>query len=75
MYEELTQMENDIMKVLDKYRQGQNIPVAVIVAVLDNVKFVTQHDVAHPTETLPVTAIPDDAGPAMTVVEKNLESS
>ena len=78
MYEEITRLENDLAKVLDKYKE---VPLAVRVGTLFNVITIIQlhtqpiQDIIVPAETLPVTTeIPDDGGPAMTIVEKNLES-
>ena len=71
MYEEITELENDITKVLDKHRAKKSIPVAVIVGVLETVKQITI-DANINTDTVPPTFVPDDAGPGMTQVEKNL---
>ena len=74
MYEEITELENDLMKVLNKHREKKSIPVAVIVGVLETVKQITIDSNIHPEETIPIkTAVPDDSGPGMTQVEKNLD--
>lgn len=74
MYEEITELENDIMKVLNKYRDKKSTPVAIIVGVLETVKQITIDANIRLGETIPIeTKLPDDAGPGMTQVEKNLE--
>ena len=72
MYEEITELENDLMKVLNKHREKKSIPVAVIVGVLETVKQITID--SNISKTIPIeTKVPDDAGPGMTQVEKNLD--
>lgn len=74
MYEEITQLENDITKAVNKHRDEKSIPVAVIVGVLETVKQITIDANIRLAETIPVkTEVPDDAGPGMTIVEQNLE--
>lgn len=74
MYEEITELENDIMKVLNKYRDKKSTPVAIIVGVLETVKQITiDANIRLGEPILIETKIPDDAGPGMTQVEKNLE--
>lgn len=73
MYEELTELENGIIKAIDKVRENKDIPVAMVVGVLETVKGITLDKAITPAETLPVTTkIPEDSSPAMTIVEKNL---
>lgn len=70
MYEEITELENDITKAINKHRDKKSIPVAVIVGVLETVKHIT---IDAAISTVPIkTEIPDDGGPGMTMVEKNL---
>lgn len=74
MYEEITELENDITKVINKHRDKKSIPVAVIVGVLETVKQITIDANVRLTETIPIkTEIPDDGGPGMTQVQKNLD--
>ena len=71
MYEEITELENDITKAIDKHRNKKSIPVAVIVGVLETMKQIII-DANIPTDITPIeTAVPDDGGPGMTQVEKN----
>jgi len=44
MYEEITELEADIIKALDKAREKKQIPTAVIMGVLDVVKAITIRD-------------------------------
>ncbi len=73
MYEEITKLEHELVKVLDKYK---DIPLALRVGVLENVKLIIQlhtepiRDILIPTETVLV----GDEGAAMTIVEKNLDT-
>jgi len=74
MYEEITKLENDITKVINKYRDEKSIPVAMIAGTLLTVAHITIDANLRLAETVPIkTEVPDDAGPGMTVVEKNLE--
>ncbi|UCH12298.1 MAG: hypothetical protein JSW18_05650 [Candidatus Omnitrophota bacterium] len=76
MYEELTELENEIIKAIDKVRANRDVPVAVVVGVLETVKGITLDNAIRPAETLPADStmqIQDDSGPGMTMVEKNLE--
>ncbi len=73
MYEEITELENDITKAINKHRDKKSIPVAMIVGVLETVKQITI-DANINRDTIPTkTEIPNDGGPGMTMVEKNLE--
>lgn len=78
MYEEITELEQDLVRILDRYKE---VPLAIRVGVLFNVILVLQlhtgpiRDMVIPKETLPVTLKQaDDDGPGMTMVERNLES-
>lgn len=74
MYEEITELENDITKVINKYRDKKSIPVAVIVGVLETVKQITIDANIRLADTIPIkTELPDDAGPGMSQLEKNLD--
>ncbi|MBN2591627.1 MAG: hypothetical protein JXA96_17305 [Sedimentisphaerales bacterium] len=74
MYEELTGLEHGIMSAIDKVRAKHDLPNAVVLGVLDVCKGITMDNALHPAETEPVrTIVPDDEGPGMTIVEKNLE--
>jgi len=76
MYEELTELERGILGAIDKVRARKDIPVAVVVGVLETCKAITLDNAVHPVDTEPVeTTVPDDSGPGMTIVEKNLEPS
>ena len=68
MYEEIVSLESEIIKTIDRFREKQELPVALVVGVLEVIKGVTIAngiELSRPVETMSACG---------TIVEENLES-
>ena len=63
MYEEIVSLESEIIKTIDRFREKHELPVALVVGVLEVIKGITIAngiELSRPVETT-------------SIVEKNLE--
>lgn len=68
MYEEIVSLESEIIKTIDRFRERHELPVALVVGVLEVIKGVTIAngiELSRPVETMSACG---------TIVEENLES-
>ena len=77
MFSLIKEYEDLLVTTTDRWKEGRDVPTGIITGVLEDVAFryrMGAYEAGQPVETLPVTtAIPDDSGPGMTMVEKNLD--
>ena len=68
MYEEIVSLESEIIKTIDRFRERHELPVALVVGVLEVIKGITIAngiELSRPVETKSACG---------TIVEENLES-